>query len=61
MRTFFVTTVRRDPVALDRRGLAIIEARRAVLGFPPISERTQPNPSPTVHIENAAAKDVSPV
>lgn len=53
--------ISRDPVALDRRGLAIIEARRASLGLPPISERTLPNPSPPVHIENAAAKGVSPV
>jgi uncharacterized protein (DUF362 family) len=53
--------VSRDPVALDRRGLAIIEARRASLGLPPLSERTLPNPSPPVHIDNAAAKGVSPV
>ena len=45
-----------DPVALDRRGLAIIEARREVLGLDPIGKRTQPNPSPTIHIENAAGK-----
>ncbi|MBN2575526.1 MAG: DUF362 domain-containing protein [Deltaproteobacteria bacterium] len=51
----------RDPVALDRRGLAIIEARRALLGLPPLAERTAPNPSPPVHIENAARKGVSPV
>ena len=50
----------RDPVALDRRGLAIIEARRALLGLPPLAERTLPNPSPPVHIENAAQKGVSP-
>ena len=50
----------RDPVALDRRGLAIIEARRALLGLPPLDERTLPNPSPPVHIENAARKGVSP-
>jgi uncharacterized protein (DUF362 family) len=50
----------RDPVALDRRGLAIIEARRALLGLPPLAERTVPNPSPPLHIENAAAKGVSP-
>jgi uncharacterized protein (DUF362 family) len=52
--------VSRDPVALDRRGLAIIEARRALLGLPPLAERTEPNPSPPIHIENAAAKGVSP-
>jgi len=50
----------RDPVALDRRGLAIIEARRASLGLPPLAERTRPNPSPPLHIERAAAKGVSP-
>jgi uncharacterized protein (DUF362 family) len=50
----------RDPVALDRRGLAIIEARRALLGLPPLGERTVPNPSPPIHIENAAAKGASP-
>jgi uncharacterized protein (DUF362 family) len=50
----------RDPVALDRRGLAIIEARRASLGLPPLAERVVPNPSPPAHIENAAAKGVSP-
>jgi uncharacterized protein (DUF362 family) len=50
----------RDPVALDRRGLAIIEARRALLGLPPLAERTVPNPSPPIHIDNAAAKGVSP-
>ena len=44
----------RDPVALDRRGLAIIEARRAKLGLVPLAQRTSPNPSPTIHIENAA-------
>jgi uncharacterized protein (DUF362 family) len=53
--------ISRDPVALDRRGLAIIEARRALLGLPPLAERTVPNPSPPVHIENAAQKGVSPV
>ncbi len=53
--------VSRDPVALDRRGLAIIEARRAALGLVPLAERTVPNLSPPVHIENAAAKGVSPV
>jgi uncharacterized protein (DUF362 family) len=52
--------VSRDPVALDRQGLAIIEARRASLRLPPLAERTAPNPSPPVHIENAAAKGVSP-
>jgi uncharacterized protein (DUF362 family) len=52
--------VSRDPVALDRRGLAIIEARRALLGLPPLAARTVPNPSPPIHIENAAAKGVSP-
>jgi uncharacterized protein (DUF362 family) len=52
--------VSRDPVALDRRGLAIIEARRALLGLPPLAQRTLPNPSPPVHIENAAQKGVSP-
>ena len=51
----------RDPVALDRRGLAIIESRRALLGLPRLAERTLPNPSPPVHIENAARKGVSPV
>jgi uncharacterized protein (DUF362 family) len=51
----------RDPVAVDRRGLAIIEARRASLGLPPLGERTSPNPSPPAHIENAARKGVSPV
>jgi uncharacterized protein (DUF362 family) len=50
----------RDPVALDRQGLAIIEARRASLGLPPLAERVVPNPSPPTHIENAAAKGVSP-
>lgn len=48
--------VSRDPVALDRRGLAIIEARRARLGLGPLAGRKKPNPSPTVHIDNAAAK-----
>jgi uncharacterized protein (DUF362 family) len=52
--------VSRDPVALDRRGLAIIEARRAFLGLPPLAERVVPNPSPPLHIENAARKGVSP-
>lgn len=52
--------ISRDPVALDRQGLAIIEARRASLGLVPLAERTVPNPSPPVHIENAAAKGVSP-
>ncbi len=46
--------VSRDPVALDRQGLAIIEARRAKLGLTPINKRTSPNPSPTIHIDNAA-------
>jgi uncharacterized protein (DUF362 family) len=45
-----------DPVALDRRGLAIIEARRKKLGLDPIGRRTKPNPSPTIHIDNAAGK-----
>jgi uncharacterized protein (DUF362 family) len=49
-----------DPVALDRRGLAIIEARRAKLGLVPIAQRTDPNPSPPIHIDNAAKKGVSP-
>jgi uncharacterized protein (DUF362 family) len=53
--------VSRDPVAVDRRGLAIIEARRAQLGLPPLAERKVPNPSPPLHIENAAQKGVSPV
>ena len=44
----------RDPVALDRQGLAIIEARRAALGLSPLSKRTTPNPSPPKHIDNAA-------
>ena len=46
--------VSRDPVALDRRGLAIIEQRRARLGLVPLARRTSPNPSPPKHIENAA-------
>ena len=46
--------VSRDPVALDRRGLAIIEARRATLGLPTLSKRSAPNPSPPIHIDNAA-------
>ena len=53
--------VSRDPVALDRRGLAIIEERRALLGLPPLTERRVPNPSPPIHIENAARKGASPV
>lgn len=52
--------VSRDPVAVDRRGLAIIEARRAKLGLEPLSKRTKPNPSPFKHIDNAAALGVSP-
>jgi uncharacterized protein (DUF362 family) len=52
--------VSRDPVAVDRRGLAIIEARRAKLGLEPLSRRTKPNPSPCKHIDNAAALGVSP-
>jgi uncharacterized protein (DUF362 family) len=52
--------VSRDPVALDRRGLTIIEARRARLGLEPLAQRTSPNPSPPSHIENAAARGVSP-
>ena len=46
--------VSRDPVALDRQGLAIIEARRAKLGLPSLAKRTTPNPSPPKHIDNAA-------
>jgi uncharacterized protein (DUF362 family) len=52
--------VSRDPVALDRRGLEIIEARRALLGLERLVERTRPNPSPPLHIDNAAARGVSP-
>lgn len=52
--------VSRDPVALDRRGLAIIEARRASLGLVPLGRRTRPNPSPPSHIDNAAARGVGP-
>ena len=52
--------VSRDPVAVDRRGLEIIEARRARLGLSPLGARTLPNPSPPVHIDNAAARGVSP-
>ncbi len=52
--------VSRDPVALDRRGLAIIEARRASLGLVPLLVRTSPNPSPPKHIDNAAARGVGP-
>ena len=52
--------VSRDPVALDRRGRVIIEARRQELGLVPLAQRTKPNPSPTKHIENAAALGVSP-
>jgi uncharacterized protein (DUF362 family) len=52
--------VSRDPVALDRRGLAIIEARRAALGLVPLARRTSPNPSPPSHIDNAASLGVGP-
>ena len=52
--------VSRDPVALDRRGRAIIETRRQKLNLVPLAQRTKPNPSPTKHIENAAALGVSP-
>lgn len=52
--------VSRDPVALDRRGLAIIEARRAALRLVPLSARKTPNPSPPRHIDNAAERGVSP-
>jgi uncharacterized protein (DUF362 family) len=52
--------VSRDPVAIDRRGRAIIEARRQELGLVPLAQRIKPNPSPTKHIENAAALGVSP-
>lgn len=52
--------VSRDPVAIDRRGLAIIEARRAALGLLPLHERASPNPSPPRHIDNAAARGVGP-
>ena len=45
-----------DPVALDRRGLAIIEARRVKLGLEPLGARAKPNPSPTFHIDHAADK-----
>ncbi len=50
--------VGRDPVTLDRRGLAIIEAWRARLGLVPLAKRTKPNPSPPIHIDNAAALGV---
>jgi uncharacterized protein (DUF362 family) len=49
-----------DPVAVDRAGLAIIEARRARLGLVPLAQRTHPNPAPPIHIDNAAARGVSP-
>ena len=52
--------VTRDPVALDRAGLKIIETRRAALGLEPVAERRSPNPSPTEHIDNAAALGVGP-
>jgi uncharacterized protein (DUF362 family) len=52
--------VGRDPVAVDRRGLAIIEEQRARLGLEPLARRVNPNPSPPVHIDNAASRGVSP-
>lgn len=52
--------VSRDPVALDRRGLAIIERQRAARGLAPLAERTEPNPSPPLHIDGAAERGVSP-
>jgi len=52
--------VSRDPVALDRAGLKIINTRRAALGLEPVAERKSPNPSPTKHIDNAAALGVGP-
>jgi uncharacterized protein (DUF362 family) len=52
--------VSRDPVALDRRGLELVEARRRKLGLTPLASRTLPNPSPPLHIDNAAARGVSP-
>lgn len=48
----------RDPAALDARGLSIIEARREELGLVPLPERQTPNPSPPIHIANAAAAGV---
>mgnify|MGYP001819708042 CR=1 FL=1 len=50
----------RDPVALDRRGQQIIEARRKTIGLCPLGQRTSPNPSPPSHIDAAAARGVSP-
>ncbi len=50
--------VSRDPVAIDRRGLSIIDQRRAKLGMEPVGQRTTPNPSPAIHIDNAAALGV---
>lgn len=52
--------VSRDVVALDRRGLALIEEQRGRLGLQPLARRVNPNPSPPVHIDNAAALGVSP-
>jgi uncharacterized protein (DUF362 family) len=48
----------RDPAALDRQGLAIIEARRKALGLLPLAQRNDPNPSPPIHIDNASALGV---
>lgn len=52
--------VSRDPAALDQQGLAIIEARRKELGLLPLAKRTTPNPSPAIHVDNAARRGVGP-